>query len=76
IFLAIKEQGNNLNTMPLRHRIVPELQLLGITRYREIIYKRWRIIYRVSQESVFIVAIFDTARNLEDILFERLIQSP
>ena len=40
IFFEIKEQCNNLSTFPESRRIVPELQHIGILRYRELIYKR------------------------------------
>jgi len=76
IFVAIKKSAKNLEIVPLHHRRVPELQELGITRYRETIYKRWRIIYRVDDVSVLVVAVLDTSRNLEDILFKRLLNLP
>ncbi len=76
IFVTIKQNAKNLKTLPLRHRIAPELQELGIARYREIIYKRWRIVYRVDDVNVLVVAVLDTSRNMEDILFKRLLNLP
>ncbi len=74
IFFAIKQECNNLYYFPQRKRIVPELQQIGIFKYREIIYQRWRIIYKIENTKVYILLVIDSSRNLEDILFERLIK--
>lgn len=54
-------------------RVVPELQQIGIFKYREIIYKRWRIIFKIENQ-VYILLVVDSSRNLEDILFQRLVK--
>lgn len=73
IFFEIKKECNNLYYFPQRKRIVPELQQIGILKYREIIHKRWRIIYKIDNTKVYILLVADSNRNLEDILFQRLI---
>lgn len=73
IFFEIKEECNNLYYFPERKRIVSELQQIGITKYREIIHKRWRIIFKIDNTTVYILLVIDSSRNLEDILFQRLI---
>ncbi len=75
IFFAIKNEVKDLNYMPLRKRIVPELQQIGIHKYREIIYKRWRIIFKTEEFKVSVLLVADSTRNLEDILFDRLMKS-
>jgi len=75
IFFEIKEVSKKLNILPSRNRIVPEFQQIGITKYREMIYKRWRIIYKIDEHKVYVLVVADTSRNLEDILFQRLIQN-
>jgi len=74
IFFKIKDECNNLYYFPERKRIVPELQQIGISKYREITYKRWRIIYKIDNIKVYILLIIDSSRNMEDILFQRLIE--
>lgn len=59
--------------MPFRGRIVPELGDLGITVYRELISHPWRIIYKANEGKVWVLAVFDGRRNMEDILLERFI---
>ena len=75
IFIEIKQECNKLYTLPERKRVVPEFQEIGIVKYREIIYKRWRIIYKIDDEKVYVLIVVDSSRNLEDILFQRLIKS-
>jgi len=74
IFFEIKKECNDLYFFPERKRIVPELQQIGILKYREIIHKRWRIIYKIDATKVYIFLVVDSSRNLEDILFQRLIK--
>ena len=68
----IKDECDGLYYFPQRERIVPELQQIGILKYREIIYKRWRIIYKICNAKVYILIVVDSSRNLEDMLFQRL----
>ena len=73
IFFEIKKECDNLHYFPQRKRVVPELQRIGILKYREIIYERWRIIFKIDNTKVYILLVVDSRRNLEDILFQRLI---
>ncbi len=75
IFFEIKQESNKLHTLPQRKKVIPEFQKIGIVKYREMIYKRWRIIYKIDDEKVYILIVVDSSRNLEDILFQRLIRS-
>lgn len=69
----IKEKALNLHSFPGRGRIVPELQDQGITQYRELIIAPWRIIYRISEEAVYVLSVLDSRQNVEDILLKRLL---
>ena len=73
VFLEIKSRCENLYYSPQRKRIVPELQQIGINKYREVIYKRWRIVFKIENEKVYILLVVDSSRNLEDLLFQRLV---
>ncbi len=74
IFYEIKDECQKLYFFPERKRIVPELQQLGITKYRELIYKRYRIIFKIQEDKVFVLLVVDSSRNLEDILYQRLLK--
>jgi plasmid stabilization system protein ParE len=73
VFKEIKQRAASLYTLPDRGRIAPELQDQGITQYRELIVPPWRIIYRISETSVYVLSVLDSRRNVEDILLKRLI---
>ncbi|MCX6995751.1 MAG: type II toxin-antitoxin system RelE/ParE family toxin [Kiritimatiellaeota bacterium] len=63
-----------LKRMPERGRVVPELAALGVHMYRELVVAPWRIIYRISGQTVYVLAVLDGRRNLEDVLLERLVR--
>lgn len=71
--LAIKEKADTLRLFPLQGRIVPELRYCSILTYRELISPPWRIIYRPEENRVWVLAVIDGRRNVEDILLDRLI---
>jgi plasmid stabilization system protein ParE len=73
IFKDIGKKASSLRTFPDRGRVVPELQEQGITQYHELIIPPWRIIYRVSEKRVYVLAVLDSRRSVEDILLRRLI---
>ncbi len=75
IFFEIKEQSKSLSIFPVSRRVVPELQHIGILQYRELIYKRWRIIYKIENEKIYILIVVDSSRDIEDILFRRLLKN-
>jgi plasmid stabilization system protein ParE len=75
IFFEIKNECDQLYYMPARKKIVPELQQIGIIKYREILYKRWRIVFKIEEDKVSVLIVSDSSRNLEDILFQRLIKT-
>lgn len=73
IFLTIKSKCKTLNQFPERGRIVPELKAYGIFSYRELVISPWRIIYRISDQKVFVLAVIDSRRNIEDMFIERFL---
>ena len=72
IFKKLRDQASSLYTFPERGRIVPELQAQSIRQYRELIVTPWRILYRISEKHVYVLAVLDSRRNIEDILLQRL----
>ena len=74
IFFEIKKECDSLYYFPERKRVVPELQQIGILKYREIIHKRWRILFKIDDKKVYILLVVDSSRNLEDILFQRMMK--
>jgi toxin ParE1/3/4 len=71
----LKAKASSLHTLPERGRIVPELRDQGITQYRELVVSPWRILYRISERGVYVLAVFDSRRNVEDVLLQRLTET-
>jgi len=70
-YAAIKQKADNLRQMPLQGRIVPELRYHSILIYRELFSSPWRLIYKTEENKVWVLAVIDGRRNVEDILLER-----
>ena len=70
----IKSSTVKLDHSPRRGRIVPELLKQGLSRYREILIKPWRIIYRIEENTVYVVSVIDERRNVEDVLLARFLK--
>ncbi len=75
IYQKIKKKANSSNFFPLKGRVVSELQKEGITMYRELISSSWRIMYKVDNDTVYIMAIFDSRQNVEELLLQKLLRS-
>jgi len=73
IYQKLRKKAHSSNFFPLKGRIVPELQKEGISTYRELIESPWRIIYKVGDDTVYIMAIFDSRQNLEEVLLQKLL---
>jgi plasmid stabilization system protein ParE len=62
----------NLTASPKRGRIVPELERYGYVLYREIIVDYWRIMYKIENDTVYIMVVIDGRRNVEDIILKKI----
>ena len=71
ILNEIESEVSRLADFPQHGRVVPELKDLNVYRYREIIVSPWRVIYRIEQQKIFIMAVIDGRRNVEDVLLNR-----
>ncbi|MCZ7584427.1 MAG: type II toxin-antitoxin system RelE/ParE family toxin [Deltaproteobacteria bacterium] len=76
VIKRIQQRASTLTTMPARGRILAEGKFLGETRWRELIVRPYRIIYAIDDDSVKVLAIIDSRREFEDVLFEIVSRSP
>lgn len=76
ILRKLRNTADKLKLHPKRGRIVPELKVYATSHYQEVILPPWRIIYRISDHSVYILAVIDSRRNVEDILLGRFMEDP
>ena len=62
--LELEQKVYSLDTFPERNPLIPENEFFG-TEYRHLIYKKYRIIYRITESSVFILRIIHGAKLLQ-----------
>jgi toxin ParE1/3/4 len=61
----------SLARMPDRGRMVSELRDRGYPDHRELVVRPYRLVYYAQGREVWIVAILDGRRQVEDLLLER-----
>lgn len=64
---------DTLTFLPLKHRIPPELKARGLVSIRELIATPYSIFFRVDRTVVGILGVLDRRRDLEEILFKRVL---
>ena len=65
---------NSLDHFPERGSYVFELLDKNVKEYRQLTEPPWKIIYKIDDEIVRILAIVDSRRNLQDILIKKLLK--
>lgn len=65
---------NELDHLPTRGHVPPELRRIGVTDYREVHFKPYRVIYRVEGRRVFVYCVLDGRRDLQSLLQTRLLR--
>jgi len=74
VFERIKKKALTLTALPARGRQIPELSSQNIEGYRELIDNPWRIVYRISENNVYILSVIDGRRSFENILLSRILK--
>ncbi len=63
-----------LSRNPRSGKVVPELWEHGISDYRQVLVSQYRVIYAIRSQRIDIEAVIDSRRDLEAVLFQRLIR--
>jgi toxin ParE1/3/4 len=63
-----------LLSFPNSGNIPKELSPLGITEYREVHFKPYRVIYRVMSKTVMVYCVLDGRRDMQSLLQQRLLR--
>jgi toxin ParE1/3/4 len=74
LFANLEKTIMKLETLPMRGHIPPELERIGVTEYREVFFKPYRIIYQITGKKVFVSCVLDGRRDLQDLLQDRLLR--
>ncbi|RUM08813.1 type II toxin-antitoxin system RelE/ParE family toxin [Rhizobium chutanense] len=64
----------DLEEFPARGNIPKELASIGISEYRELHHKPWRLIYRILGTDVVVYCVADGRRDMQAFLERRLIR--
>ena len=70
----IEEAFLSIADNPERGTYPNELLAIGLREYREIYFKPYRIIYRISSQSVYVMVSVDCRRDMQSLLERRLFQ--
>ena len=73
VLKQIESSFSRLSEFPERGTHPRELLALGIREYREILFKPYRIIYRVTGRNVYVLLITDGRRDMQRLLQRRLL---
>jgi toxin ParE1/3/4 len=74
LFGALKRACYSLRTLPLRGHIPPELQEIGVSQFREIRFKPYRILFSIDRMTVTIHCVLDGRRDMQSLLQDRLLR--
>ena len=71
----IERAFQGLSEHPERGAYPRELLELGIREYREVFFKPYRVIYRVTGDNVYVLVIADGRRDMRALLLRRLLHA-
>jgi toxin ParE1/3/4 len=70
----LKRACFSLQRLPNRGHIPPELQDIGVSQFREIRFKPYRVFYSIEDRRVIIHCVLDGRRDVQTLLEERLLR--
>jgi toxin ParE1/3/4 len=73
MIVNIREACNSLSENPERGHIPDELSQIGQFEYRQIIVRKYRIIYQIARPNIFVFGIIHGNRNIGEVLRQRML---
>jgi toxin ParE1/3/4 len=74
LLVALRRTCLKLRKLPLRGNIPTELFEIGVTEFRELHYKPYRVIYSLESTTIYVHCVLDGRRDIQTILQERLLR--
>jgi len=74
VLKEIEKTFGSLSQFPERGAYPKELLALGIRDYREVFFKPYRVIYRITGITVYVLLIADGRRDMQTLLLRRLLE--
>lgn len=71
----IEHAFSGLSDSPQRGVYPKELLILGIREYREVLFKPYRMVYRIVGEDVYVLLVVDGRRDLQASLQRRMLEA-
>jgi plasmid stabilization system protein ParE len=71
---SIRKACDSLSENPKRGHIPNELSRTPHFEYRQIVQNKFRIIYQVAKPNVFVFGVIHGARNVSEVLRQRLLR--
>lgn len=72
--VSLKKTVKRIRLFPESGNIPPELEALNLTQYRQVIFGMNRIIYEIRGNLIYIHIVCDTRKDLNGLLFKRLLR--
>ena len=70
---TIRKACDHLSENPERGHIPDELSQIGQFEYRQIIVRKYRIIYQLAKPNIFVFGIIHGNRNIGEVLRQRML---
>jgi len=72
-YRKIKESVTLIRDHPKAGRIPPELESLNLSHYRQVLSGMNRLIYELSDDTIYIHIVCDARRDLQGLLMKRIV---
>jgi toxin ParE1/3/4 len=73
IYTKINARIKRLKDMPGIGKPVQILKDIGVNAYRQLVQDNWILYYRIEGQTINIISVIDGRRNLEEILYKKII---
>jgi toxin ParE1/3/4 len=73
IYAKIRSAVKNISEYTEGRRISPSLKKLGINDIYQINVNPWTIFFKVENKTIMVISIIDERRNLEEILYKKML---
>ena len=74
VFSSIENLCFSLENLPGRGHIPPELARINVSKFIEVLFKPYRVIYEIEAKTVFVHCVLDGRRDLQLVLERRLLR--
>ena len=74
LLAQLKKACISLQRLPSRGHTPPELREIGVSQFREIRHKPYRVFYSIEDRRIIIHCVLDGRRDMPSLLEERLLR--